>query len=123
MGNEAIFQVMGQKQVALRVVVFQEGPFVCAQCLEYDIAAQAKTLEDCLYELERLVIGHIAIAVENGLEPFQNLKSAPARFWQWFEESKIPLATPPPSFTAEELTRGGVVVQPPQIRVAQPQAA
>lgn len=81
------------------------------------------TNEDCLYELERLIVGHMAIAVENGLEPFHGLKSAPARFWQWFEQSKIPLAAPPPSFTAEDLNRGGVVVQPPEIRVAHPQAA
>jgi hypothetical protein len=112
-----------QRQVALRVVVFQEGEWVCAQCLEYDIVAQAKTLQDCLYEFERLVAGHIAIAIANGLEPFQGLTRAPARFWQWFERSKIPLATTPPSFTAEDFDRSGVVVEPPEIRVAQPQAA
>jgi len=114
---------MEQKHVALRVVVFQEGEWVFAQCLEHDIAAQAKTLEDCLHEFERLVVGHIAIAVENGLEPFQGLKSAPARFWQWFEQSKISLTANPPSFTAEGLERSGIVVEPPQVRVAQPQAA
>lgn len=116
-------RVLAMTQVSVRVVVFQEGDWVCAQCLEYDIAAQAKTLEDCLYQLERLVIGHIAISVENGLEPLQGLKAAPRRFWEWFERSKIPLSAARFSFTADDLDRRGVVVEPPQIRVAQPQAA
>ena len=38
-------------KVAVRVVVFQEDDRVCAQCLEYDIAAQGQTLDDCLYSL------------------------------------------------------------------------
>ena len=68
-------------QVAMQIVVFQEGDRVCAQCLEYDIAAQGKTLGDCLYELDRLIAGHIAISVEHGLEPLQDLRPAPRRFW------------------------------------------
>ena len=107
----------------MRVVIFQEGDWVCAQCLEYDIAAQGKTLDDSLYELERLVVGHIAISVENGLAPLQGLPRAPQQFWDWFERSKIPLPTAPFPFSAEDLDRHGVVVEPPQIRVAQPHAA
>jgi predicted RNase H-like HicB family nuclease len=77
--------------VRFQVVVFQEGDWVCAQCLEHDITAQGNTLDDCLYELERLIVGHIAIGVEHGLEPLRNLNPAPRRFWEWFERSKIPL--------------------------------
>ena len=109
-------------QVSVRVVVFQEAEWVCGQCLEYDIAAQAKTLEDCLSELERLVVGHVAISVEHGLEPLRNLKPAPAQFWEWFERSKIPLSPGPFLFAADDLERHGVVIAAPQIRVAQPQA-
>ena len=114
---------MALKQIALRVVVFQEDEWVCAQCLEYDIAAQAKTLDDCLYQLGRLVVGHVAVSVEKGLEPFHGLKRAPQRFWDWFEQSKIPLAGALPAFTADDLKRQGVVIEPPDIRVAQPPAA
>ena len=114
---------MPMTQVSVRVVVFQEGDWVCAQCLEYDIAAQGKTLDDCLYELERLVVGQIAISIENGLDPLRGLNPAPRRFWDWFEHSKIPLPAARFQFTADELDRHGVVVEPPQIRIAQPQAA
>ena len=114
---------MTAKQIALRVVVFQEDEFVCAQCLEYDIAAEGKTLDDCLYQLGRTVIGHVAISAENDLEPFHGLKRAPQRFWDWFEQSKIPLTGALPVFTGDELTRQGVIIEPPDIRVAQPHAA
>ena len=115
--------VLPINQVCVRVVVFQEDDWVCAQCLEYDIAAQGKTLDDCLYELDRLIAAHIAISVEHGLEPLRNLKPAPRRFWDWFESSKIPLSSARFPFTAEDFDRHGIVVKPVQVRVAQPQAA
>ena len=115
--------LMEPRQVAVRVVVFQEDERVCAQCLEYDIAAQGQTLDDCLYQLGRLIVGHLAISTEKGFEPFRDLKRAPQRFWEWFEQSRIPLTSTPLPFAADELARKGVIVEPSQIRVAQPQAA
>ena len=112
---------MERQDLRLRIVVFQEDDLVCAQCLEYDIAAQAKTLEDCLYEVSRLVVGHLAIAAENEVTPFQGIPSAPQRFVDWFERSKIPLPTVSAPFTP--VAASSVVIQPAEIRVAQPQAA
>ena len=109
-------------QVSMRVVVFQEGDWVCAQCLEHDLAAQATTLDDCLYELERLIVGHVAISLENGPDPLHDLKPAPRRFCEWFERSKTALTATRFQFTAGDLDRHGVVVEPPQIRIAQIQA-
>lgn len=110
-------------QVSVRVVVFQDGDRVCAQCLEYDIAAQGETLDDCLYALDRLIAGHIAISIEHGLVPLHDVKPAPQRFWDWFEHSKIPLPASRFPFIAEDFDRHGVVVEPAQIRVTQPEAA
>ena len=112
---------MESQDLRLRIVVFQEDDLVCAQCLEYDIAAQAKTLDDCLYEVSRLVGGHLAIAAEKGFAPFHGIPAAPRRFFDWFERSKIPLSTAPPSFPP--VAASSVVMQPAEIRVAQPQAA
>jgi hypothetical protein len=107
---------------AFKVVVFQDQDWVCAQCLDYDLAARAKTLDNCLYEFQRVMMGRIAIAVEHGVPPFEGVPPAPRRFWDWFEQSRIPLVRAPESFaaTAQAL---GVEVQPPQIRVAHLQAA
>jgi len=117
------YNVMPPRQVTVRVVVFQEGEVVCAQGLEYDIAAQGPTVDDCLYEFERLVVGHIAISLEHGLEPFKGLQPAPEKFWTLFEQSRIPLHATRVSFSGKELDRAGVVVGPPEIRVASLQAA
>ena len=75
----------------IRVVVFQEGPWWVGQCLEYDIAAQAKTLTDLYYEMERVFIGHLVVAKERGVTAFEGLREAPHRYWQMFEQASITL--------------------------------
>ena len=50
-------------------------------CLEYDFATQAKSLADLRYDLERMIVGHIAVSLENGLQPFGNARRAPKKFW------------------------------------------
>lgn len=59
-----------------------------AQCLEYDLAAQAKTFHDLVYEIQRVVAVHVMASKAIGVEPFVNLKAAPASFWQIFDELK-----------------------------------
>jgi hypothetical protein len=110
------------EQYAFKIVVFQDQDWVCAQCLDYDVAARARTLDDCLYEFQRVMMGRIAIGLENGVAPFDGVPKAPRRFWEWFEQSKIPLARVQESFAATARAYG-VEVQPPQIRVANLQAA
>jgi hypothetical protein len=82
---------MANNQTAFRVsaVLFQEGEWWSAQCLEYDIAAQAKTLPDLRYELQRVLISHVCVALELGREPFEGLGSAPQKFWEMFEGAKM----------------------------------
>ncbi len=103
------------RKVAIRAVVFQEDDWLYAQCLEYDIAAQARTLESLTHELQRIILGHMAICEENGLEPFRNLPRAPQKFWDMFERSKIPL---PAQKTGFEVKRRGFKLLPLQLRVA-----
>jgi len=62
-----------------------------AHCLEYDFATQAKTLDNLRYDLERMIVGHIAISLENGLQPFRGARRAPKKFWTLFNRSKISL--------------------------------
>lgn len=103
------------RSYAVRAIVFQEGDWLCAQCLEYDIATQAKNLDDLRYDLERLIVGHIAISLANGIKPFQNVPQAPKRYWEMFRRSRIPL---PPQKLRFKLKKRGIKVLPPQIRVA-----
>ena len=99
----------------LRVVIFQEGEWLNAHCLEYDFATQAKTLDDLRYGIEQMVVGHIAISLANGLKPFKNERRAPKKYWTLFERSKI--ALPQQSFGLK-LKKHGVKIPTPEIRVA-----
>ena len=68
----------------ISAVVFREGEFWVAQCLEYDIATQAKSLRDLQYELQRTLVGHIVASNEAGQQPFEKLAPAPKPYWDMF---------------------------------------
>ena len=55
-----------------------------AQCLEYDIATQAKGFTEITNEVQRVLNCHLAFAATHGTEPFANLKSAPSAFWKMY---------------------------------------
>lgn len=75
----------------IHAVLFKEGDFWCAQCLQYDLVAQAKSLEDLHYELQKVLTAHIAISFQSGREPFEGLEPAPQKFWDMFNNSKFPI--------------------------------
>jgi len=81
----------------LRIVIFQEG--------EWHLR----------YDLERMIVGHIAVSLENGLKPFKKVRRAPERYWAMFRRSKISL--PQQSFGLK-IKKRGVKIPIPEIRVA-----
>jgi hypothetical protein len=99
----------------LRIVIFQEGEWLCAHCLDYDFATQAKNLDALRYDLERMIVGHIAVSLANGLKPFKSRRRAPKRYWVMFERSKICL--PQRSFSLK-IKQRGVKIPTPEVRVA-----
>lgn len=72
--------------MSLRALVFKEGDWWSAQCLEYDIATQAKSYEALLLEIERVITAHFAIAAALGLQPFEHLGPAPDVFFHLCEK-------------------------------------
>ncbi len=74
-----------EKRVLLRAVVFKSGDLWVGQCLEYDIAVQAKTPQEVPYELERAIVANVVIAGTEGLKPFVNIKPAPDRYFRMWE--------------------------------------
>jgi hypothetical protein len=109
------------KKYAIRAVVFQEGDWLCARCLEYDLVVQAKNLQQLSRALQRLIIGHVAVRLRHGQQPFRDLPRAPEKYWAMFRRSRLKL--PAPMFKLGVLRAYGVVVAPPQVRVAAPSAA
>lgn len=81
----------------IRAVLVEEGGAWSAQCLDYDIAAQAETLLDLHDELMRVLVAHIAASVELGREPFSSIKPAPQRFWELYEHG-LGMESKPNSF-------------------------
>jgi len=85
---------------SVHAVVFQEDGWWIGQCLEIDLATQARRLEDLPGELERLLAVQLAASAEAGIAPFAGLMPAPRRFWDMYERAKSrlePVATTAPS--------------------------
>lgn len=68
-------------QPMLSVLFFREADRWVAQCLEYDISAQAKYLANLPREFRKVVYGHMEICAQVGAEPFVSLPRAPKRYW------------------------------------------
>ena len=90
------------KAVKVDAVLFERSPGEwVAQFLQYDIGAQAGNLPDLLYELQRSIVGHIVICLENGIKPLESLPEAPVEYWEkWnkatavIRENNTPFPTP-----------------------------
>jgi hypothetical protein len=80
----------------IRAVLFEEAGWWVAQCLEYDIAIQARTQPALLSELERTLTGHLVVSAETGRKPFESLRSAPRRYWEMYERAEPVEADVPP---------------------------
>jgi len=71
----------------LRVLVFPEGYYYVAVCLEYGITVQAKTTKELLSRFEETIKAFALIARENGQLPFANLEPAPIEYWRLWESA------------------------------------
>lgn len=75
--------------VLVRREVDESGsPWWVAQVLEYDLAAQGRTIDDLVYELQRTIVAHIVCCEEEGLVPFDCLPPAPAAYHDEFRKGR-----------------------------------
>ena len=79
----------------------EEGRWV-AQCLDVDIAVQAKTEGDLPYELGLTLVGRILAADNLGIDPFDGLPRAPERYWDMFRDARSQPQTVLPFLVAEK---------------------
>lgn len=79
---------MHSVQLHLQVVLFRERAGAedvwVAQCLEYDIAAQGKDLDEAKSAFERTFAGEVLLALESGEVPLASVPPAPRRFREMF---------------------------------------
>lgn len=79
------------------VIAFKEEGSWVAQCLEYDICAQADSLAELGPEFERTFIANFAVALELGQEPFSQIEPAPQKYWDLYKKAtvKVEMERPP----------------------------
>lgn len=72
-------------EITLRVVVFKDDDLWVAQCLEYDIGAQANDLDTLTDRLDAVVQAEFNESVDRGGAPFEGIEPAPERFHTMWE--------------------------------------
>src|SRR5262245_50186978 len=101
------------KKYAIRAIVFQEGDWLLARCMEYDLVAQARNLRQLSRALQVLIVGHVAVRLRHKQPPFRGLPRAPEKYWTMYRQSRLIL--PAPAFRLDKLQSRGILVAPPQL--------
>jgi hypothetical protein len=60
--------------MTINICIDKQGDQWVAQCVEYDLAAQASSFDDVLYEFERTLNVQIAMDLHQGHEPLSTCK-------------------------------------------------
>jgi len=58
----------------LDLLLFKEDEWWVIQCLNYAIAAQARTISKVWYEIQRMIAGRIIMADKLGIDPFEGIE-------------------------------------------------
>lgn len=72
----------------VRAVVFRDEDLWIAQCLEYDLATQGRTLEQLRERVKRLLLVRMAVSQKERRKPFGGLPKGPQEFWELWESAE-----------------------------------
>ena len=91
-------QLLGDNFMAhagdVRVIVFNDAGVWVAQCLEFDIGAQAADLDTLRARLDVVIGAELKESEERGGRPFEGIEPAPVRFQEmWDRRSRTFEAT------------------------------
>ena len=70
----------------IRIVAFQDGDMWIAQCLEYDIGAQAESLEKLYERLSDAIEAERAESLDRQGQEFAGIPESPERFHKLYEK-------------------------------------
>ncbi len=71
----------------VRVLIFREGDHWVAQCLDHDIAAQARTIDALFSEFDRIFEATVEVRRRKGLPGVESLPPAPERYWDALKDA------------------------------------
>jgi hypothetical protein len=80
--------------IEISAVAFKEGNCWIAQGLEYDISAQANTLNELHKKFMFSVAANLAVCVELGRAPLEGIGRAPEEYWEMFRAAEITINRP-----------------------------
>lgn len=70
------------------VLLLREGENWVAQCLQYDIAAQGKSIPEVKNAFARTFCGQIMVDLHHGVDPLASFREAPAEYWERFKHAE-----------------------------------
>ncbi|MDZ4859295.1 MAG: hypothetical protein SGI88_09930 [Candidatus Hydrogenedentes bacterium] len=77
---------------SLNVLIFSDGDLTVAQCLEYDIAVQARTWLDAISAFKLAIIEQVQLDIEVGKQPLSDTPAAPHMYTEKFnDEHAVPI--------------------------------
>ena len=69
----------------LSVLLLKEDEMWVAQCLQYDIAAQGKTITEAKAAFARTFAGQVCVDLHHKVKPLSEFSQAPAEYWTRFK--------------------------------------
>lgn len=85
----------------VRVIVYQDSGMWVAQCLEYDIGAQASNLDTLHVRLAVALEAERQMSLEASGQPFAGIGPAPQRFHEMWEQRSGEFRPSRPSKTSD----------------------
>lgn len=77
-----------EDQMKLRVLIRQEHGIFVAQCLEYDIGAQASSLEELKSRFEMTLQAELQETMQRHNVPFHGIPEAPSEFFRLWNDTE-----------------------------------
>lgn len=78
----------------IRIIAFREGDCWIAQCLEYDICAQAPDLDELSARIDATIDAERAYSVSQDKKPFEGIGPAPEHFVEMWERRSKKFTSP-----------------------------
>jgi len=95
----------------LRIVVYQEGDWLCAHSVDFNLCAQAKTMASLYRAIHKLIAGHVVVRRRHNMQPFLDLPPAPRKYRDMWERSiELPEQV-------VRIPRGAFEIPAPRVRV------
>lgn len=75
--------------IEISAVLYQEGDCWIAQGLEFDITAQAPSLQEVHQKFVTKVMTEVVISLDLQKNPLEDIREAPIEFWRMYKDAEM----------------------------------